>query len=552
MSDARTGRVFPALIIGVGVGLRLTQYLGNRSFWGDEVAVALNLRFRTFTGLLHPLNYDQTMPLGLVLVIKCLTMLWGYSELVLRLPLLLAGCGLLILTWTLFSKTFEHRIVFLVVALMAVSQPLIYYSAELKQYQLDALVTVLLVYLAVATLTTSMNHAWPKLIACGSVAMFFSQPVVFVLASIGIAAVLDRRFRSSGTWRKYCVIAAAVWLGIFGVLLWFSYRPTMHSAYMRAFWSTSFINPRSLHFRASLSTSLDLLLGSFHIVHVRLIILGLLFLVGLYGIWKKSNGLIAVIAAGPFGLVLLAATLQQYPIATRLLMFTVPILLLIYATGISLIADFIPPRFSNLAFIALSCFFILPTVIETGRQAIHFNPREATRDIVRTIKTGNPEASVYLVFGRYKEWAYYAADWSQPELLKQRVDLEYACVTQAQVGYIVGSDERAGGCVDLHFSPIGRGIEEIIGNPQPAPSMGAQVEGVWVEKEALRIASVRTKRVWLFLPIYTSNAQTGFPKQRKLLEKLEAQIENLGCRSDEMISKGDSLAHRFECGDKTK
>jgi uncharacterized membrane protein len=486
MSDWRTGKVLPALIIGVGVGLRLAQYLGNRSLWGDEVAIALNLRFRTFAGLLHPLNYDQTMPLGLLLVVKSPTMLFGYSELVLRLPSLLTGCSLLILTWTLFSEVFERRIVLLLITLMAVSQPLIYYSAELKQYELDALVTVLVMSLGVATLKTEMNHAWPKLIAGGSVAMFFSQPVVFLLASIGIAAALDRRFRTSGVWRKYCVIAAAVWLGIFGLLLWFSYRPTTQGAFMRAFWLTNFINLGS-DIRESLSNSLVLLLGSFHIVHVRAIILGVLFLVGLYGIWKKSNGPIAVIAAGPFGLVLLAATLKQYPIANRLLMFTVPTLLLIYATGISLIADLLPPRFSNLVFVELSCALILPTVIETGRQAIHFNQREATRELVRTIEAGNQDSSVDLVLGRYNEWAYYAGDWSQPGLLKQRVDLAYACLRLAQLGYTLGNDERPGQCVDLDFPAIGHGIEEIVGNPPPAPSRGAQAEQAWAEKELLEL-----------------------------------------------------------------
>jgi len=64
----------------------------------------------------------------------------------------------------------------LTVALMALSQPLIYYSAELKQYELDALVTVLLVYLAVTTLKPTMNQPWPKLMAAGSWVMFIFHP----------------------------------------------------------------------------------------------------------------------------------------------------------------------------------------------------------------------------------------------------------------------------------------------------------------------------------------------------------------------------------------
>jgi hypothetical protein len=289
------------------------------------------------------------------------------------------------------------------------------------------------------------------------------------------------------------------------------------------------------------------LLGTSHLFHIRAIILTCLFFVGLYGIRKKSGELIAVVAAGPFGLVLLAAVLKQYPIATRLVMFSVPILLLIYASGISLIAALIPHGFSNLVFVVLSCIFILPTAVETGRQAIHFNQREATRDLVRTIGDRNQVDPVYLVFGKYKEWAYYAGDWGRQELLKQRIDLAYACLQSAQLGYVEQNDERAGECVDLDFPAINRRREEMVGNPPPPPSRGAQADQVWAEEEAARIAGVKAKSVWLFLPVYNENAINGFPKQRKLLEKLESRLGRLGCRLLETDSKGESLAHSFQC-----
>jgi hypothetical protein len=550
--DWRAGKVLPSLIIGVGVGFRVAQYLGNRSLWGDEVAIALNLRLRTFGELLHPLSYDQTMPLGLLLVVKSFASAFGYSELVLRLPLLLLGCGLLILTWTLFSQIFTRRVVLLMVAVMAVSQPLIYYSTELKQYELDALATVLVVWLAVVTLKGTTDKAWPRLIAGGAVAMFFSQPIIFILASIGVAALLDRRFRSSGIWRKYCLIAAAVWLMILDLLLRSSYSQTMQSAYMRAFWSGNFITLSSTDFRHSLSNSLALLLGIPHIVHIRAMILGALFWVGLYAIGKKSGALTAVVAAGPFGLVLLAAVLKQYPIEVRLVMFSTPILLLIYASGISMIADLIPQGFSNLGFVVLSCVFILPTAVETGRQAIHFNQREATRDLVRTIGARNQDGTVYLVFGRYMQWAYYAGDWSRPELLKQRIDLAYTCLRSAQLAYVEGNDQRAGKCLDLDFPAINRRLEEMVGNPPPAPTRGPQADQAWAEKEAARIASVKATSVWLFLPVYQETALSGFLRQRKLLEKLESHLGRLGCRLMETDSKGDSLAHNFQCGNTVK
>jgi hypothetical protein len=433
------------------------------------------------------------------------------------------------------------------VAVMAISEPLTYYSADLKQYELDALVTVLVLWVAVTTLRSTTDHSWPMLIAGGAVAMFFSQPVIFLLASVGIAAVLDRRFRSSGIWRNYCIIAAAVWLMIFSLLLRVSYRPTMQSAFMRAFWSPNFITLSSPDFRERLLSSLVVLLGVSHLVHIKAIILSGLFLAGLYGVIRKSGKRIALIVAGPFGLVLLAAAMKRYPIAIRLVMFSVPILLLIYASGVSAIADLIPEGFSNLAFVVLSCIFILPTALETGKQAFHFNQREATRDLVRTIGARNQDDAVYLVFGKYKEWAYYAGDWGHPKLLRQKIDLANACLEWAQVGYVEGNDKRADECVDLDFPAINRGLEEMVGNPPPSPLRGRQADQAWAEQEAARIASMHVESVWLFLPIYNENAINGFPKQRNLLQELESQLGELGCRLLETESKGDSLAHNFQC-----
>ena len=107
---------------------------------------------------------------------------------------------------------------------------------------MDALVSVLILWMGVSLFRSVNIEGWPSLIAAGAVAQFFSQPVVFVLAAIGAATVLDRRFRSSPIWRRYSFLAAFVWLAVFGLLFWFSYRHTAHSTFMRAFWAPRFIH----------------------------------------------------------------------------------------------------------------------------------------------------------------------------------------------------------------------------------------------------------------------------------------------------------------------
>ena len=53
------GRGIVWIIIGLGIFLRLFQYLHNRSLWLDEASLALNLIEKTFSELLQPLDYGQ-------------------------------------------------------------------------------------------------------------------------------------------------------------------------------------------------------------------------------------------------------------------------------------------------------------------------------------------------------------------------------------------------------------------------------------------------------------------------------------------------------------
>ncbi len=536
MPGTRAERVAASIIMGIGIGLRVTQYAANRSLWGDEAAIALNLRLHGFGQLFHPLSYEQTMPLGLLVLLKGLVTISGFSEWSLRLLLLLAGCALVVLTWFLFSPILEQRVVFLMLALVSISQPLIDYSAEVKQYGLDALVAVIMVWLGITNLTAPSKRTWLRLILGGAVAMMFSQTAVFVLASVGIATAFDSRFRSSRSWRKYVFVATLAWSFLFAMLYCFSYRAIARSPFMRAFWSPRFIHPGTPGFRKELANATALLLGHSQLefqLHLPALALGCLFLIGLYVIRQKRGTTLAIIAAGPFALVLLACVLQQYPIVLRLILFSFPILFWVYASAVSGIAGLLPTSYKNSSFIALSSLFILPIVWDVSRVAFHATAREGTRDIVHAIEAPNLMAPVYIVFGRYSQWGYYAGDWTHPELVQQRIASAFASSPK--------------NCPKLDFLPADGKPEEIVGCPPPLPERGPDAEEGWATEEAIRISAIRSKWVWLFLPDLADHFITGYPMRRKLLQKLESHLDGAGCRWLETVSEGESRADRYSC-----
>jgi len=536
-------RFLPVALILFGIALRLAGYFAHRSLWGDEVSIALNLRFRSFFGLFHHLDYEQTMPIPLLLAVKSLTTLFGFSEYVLRFLPLLAGCVLMVVTWPIFSRLFDQRIALISLGLMAVYRPLIYYSSELKQYGLDTLVTVVTLWLGLTVLQDEENSAWPRLILWGAIAVLLSQPSIFVLAAVGIAVAMDRRLLTSKQWRAYCASASVIWLMLFAGLFWFSYRPASRSPYMRAFWSSSFLYPAAPHFRQELSKALFTVAGGQSFNHLRLFILLLLFAVGLFGIFRNGGIKVLTVAAGPFLAIFAAAILKGYPIATRLVLFTAPLLFWIYASGVTTVADFFPQRLRMGAVIALSFGLFGLTAIASTRYAAHFPLREATRQLQQQMKSTDPTATVYLTFGKYTQWAYYAGDWSHPEILKKRIDSASNCLFSMQLSYM--GFPKTDNCSDIANSEETK-QGEIIGLPPSGPSEGLQKEDEWASSEAQRIIASHSGHVWLFVPIYSNNESFGYLLQRHLLEKLQEELEKRNAHLLGRRSVGDSIALQYE------
>jgi hypothetical protein len=527
-----------------GIALRLTAYFANRSLWGDEVAIALNLRFRSFSGLLHPLDYEETMPLLLLQVLKALVTVLGTSEFVLRLPFIAAGCGLLVVMWKFFSEVFGTVVAAIGTGLAAFYQPLIYYSTELKQYGLDALCTV--VTLGLAWAVFYRGRPWWRLIAWGILATLVSQTAILVLAAVGIVAVMDPRLRTSSRWRWSCLSAGTSWLACFACLYWLSYRFTSRSLFMQASWVAHYLSPTDPTFRQEVGNYSALVLGVGGLPHLRVATLLVLFLLGVYTMVRQAGIAKTSLVLGPFAVLAAAAALHRYPIAPRLVLFLSPLAFLAYAQGVTGISNLLPPRWRSEAVVTLSLVLLAPVAVAGTRYALRFPPRETSRQLIARMKKADAQSPVYLAFAKgYPQWAYYAGDWSHPELLKQRLDTEFACVRYmdlASLGYFEGQPP----CVETSYPATFSHPEEIIGAFAPLESKGPGAEQAWLERESKRISSVAKPYVWVFLPIYNGDALSGFPVQRHLLERLQERMNQDGLNIVDKLALGDSYAFRYQ------
>lgn len=313
-----------AFLLAAGLLLRLRAYFSGRSLWLDEAMLALNLLQRDFWGLWQPLDYQQGAPLGFLLLQKVIITLAGDGELGLRLLPCLAGCAALIIG-ARWLKTFLAAPGWLLaLTLLASSPTLVYYSAENKQYMLDAALALTVLWLAAANRQRFLAFF-------GALALWFSHPLIFSLAAVGLTGLIFERAR----WRVW-LATGALWLSSFGLFYLFSLRGLTQNEFLLGYWQDSFSPwPPTLIW---LTERLNGLLGSFTAAGLGLQIPLWLSALTLAAGWLWLAGRQPQTAArlgGMFAFTLVAASLGKYPLAGRMALFLLPPLAALLGAGLN-------------------------------------------------------------------------------------------------------------------------------------------------------------------------------------------------------------------------
>ena len=236
--------VSPATIVAlVGVGLEIYQWAGARPLWLDEEMVALNLRDRRVGDLAGTLWLGQSAPLGWLVVQRAVLLMFGTSELALRLVPGLFGIATLAGAVWVGHRWMSPVGAAVLALLCSFGQWLSYYSLELKHYSADTFWGLLLPALAAWAMDSESDRSavqtrrvavwW----AAAAVGHWFANGALLVTPACALVlfVVLSRR----GGWRAACrvTLLGLVWLASFGPHYVLAVRHTMSSAYLRDYWS---------------------------------------------------------------------------------------------------------------------------------------------------------------------------------------------------------------------------------------------------------------------------------------------------------------------------
>jgi hypothetical protein len=392
------------LAVAVGVALRVARYLADRSLWGDEGALALNIVNKPARTLLEPLDYLQGAPIGFLLVERALVSALGDRELVLRLFPLLCGLLALVVFAVIARRLLVPEAAAIAVILFATVEPLVYYSAEVKQYSTDVVAAVLLLYAVIAVdWNRARGRTLVPLVLAGAALVWFSHPALIAVATLWAAVVAGSWLGRGRAAVGPIAIVGAAW----GVSALTSY--VVHDNNAREVEALALASSPEAGFApADLAASVWDSFGD--PVGVASSTTGLALVASVAGLLTldRRDRQAALFLAVPIAGTLTAALLGLYPFSGRFVLFLVPFVLLMLGAGLWAIASAIAVRLPLVAILAVGLLLSYPT-LTAAKNAVSPPGHEEVRSVVRYLdERWRDGDAVYVWFQSQYPFRYYA------------------------------------------------------------------------------------------------------------------------------------------------
>jgi len=316
-------------IILAGIYRRTELLLLNPSYWYDTCALGLNT-LKPFYALFLPLDYTQAAPVLFMIISKAFSSVFSGitgQDTALRLLPFISGIISLPLFAVLVQKMFHNKCLTLsALFLLCFNSKAVYYSIEFKQYSLELLFSIilLLIFYNLDLKSISKRRFWFYSVLT-AVSIWLAHSSLFIIPAGAVLLFLDAYKNGSVKEFKNFITPFLISLGIFAV---FYFIPVMFSMYIDMYNHWKFSDPSFFtlssftgRFSDKISTLIELPFG----LNVFLYAAANIFIMLYY---KKYRALI--LTGVPFLLVTAAGFLNLYPFQTRLILFLLPLLIILY------------------------------------------------------------------------------------------------------------------------------------------------------------------------------------------------------------------------------
>ena len=394
------------------------QYLANRSLWFDEALLALNILDRDWSRLAEPLDYNQGAPLLFLWLEKGAVLIFGPQELSLRLVPFVAGLLALLLCWPLARHYLSRPATAMMLFMVAISGPLIYYAAEVKQYSSDVLVGLICLamfrHLRSREIRVVLSLSYGLL---GAVLVWLSHPAIFCLAGVGLLLVYHPYRRRTYGQLALVGLMVGIWAGSFLAFYWLSLQSLTANETLQTYWGVAF-GPSLRRPFIFLRWLIQKLLNLFRYpLDLSMIGLGIFFAVlGGIALFRRDRpGLLSLVL--PLGLVLLAAIMGRYPFSGRMLLFLVPPLLILIAAGVEQAANALRQAQLKPAIPLLIGLLLFHPVLKAVDYLAGPKLQEEIRPAIAYIYANRAaEDTLYLYYASQRPYQYYQQAYGFPDM----------------------------------------------------------------------------------------------------------------------------------------
>ena len=429
-SDAAGPRLALATALGLGVLLPAVLFFARPSLLLDEARLALNIGARSWVGLTHPLDYDQTAPLLFLWAEKLVTRLGGVNEYTLRAVPFAAAVAMPVLVWLVARRLIGGGGAVMATALAAVSPLVLQYCRQVKPYTLDAVVALALLWLGLDWLGAPKERRQVGRLAVASmVAPWLSVASAFSLAGMLAVVATEPRLRRP-SWRVLALLALLSG-GSFALAYAWIYRPAANNPYMAQFWHTSLLSIGQAGFLARLwQGTRELFWQTFvggttepgapplldQLANPVAAILLVLWLLGLRRTAQWAGPRQCLLVVAPLLAAVGASAAGKYPMAARTMLFAVPALVLGIGAGWRALAHGAAPRVRPLVgAVGATCLLGPPVPLDVSllrQRHAYENVREAVQEYERHRAPGE---SIYVFAAALPAWTFYTTDWHHPD-----------------------------------------------------------------------------------------------------------------------------------------
>ncbi|MGD9602557.1 MAG: ArnT family glycosyltransferase [Gammaproteobacteria bacterium] len=335
------------VLLGLGIALRVFQYLSGPDQWLDEIALSKAVLDLDFAALwFGPLPYDQVAPPGFLMLQKLLIVIFGPQDAVFRLVPFLSSVAALLLFCSIARRYLDGAAAFTAVLLLATAGPVIMFGGLHKQFSSELFASVAMLFLALRSLdsrsdrreTIFQTASGVMLLCLSHAASFMATAILPSLLMTWRAAPRDRMVRLRSR------IAITVTWGLtaagLAVLRVRHSDPTSRGK-LDAYWAAGYPPSDPLQWPHWLVDQLRMLLGTggeqaslaYPIPQLFL----LLMLLGFVALACRRS-MVAGVLACPIVAVLVAAGLRLYPFHDRTILFLLPSLFLCAGVAIEELA----------------------------------------------------------------------------------------------------------------------------------------------------------------------------------------------------------------------